>query len=91
MLQDLLLQSKTKEIVNELDYEKRAYAMKLGKYTLVTAHTGFGHAPDNTWNSFMEAIQHQADIAEVDVRVMGKGELILLQGARAFRFCLYRK
>jgi len=46
--------------------------------TMITAHTGFGTAPDNTWSSFIEAIEMKVDIAEVDVRVTGKGEPVLL-------------
>lgn len=45
---------------------------------LVTAHTGSGLAPANTWPSFMEACSIQTDIAEMDIRVTCKQEPILL-------------
>lgn len=49
-----------------------------GKRLLVTAHTGCGEAPANTWASFMEAAATGADVAEVDIRVTCKDEPVLL-------------
>jgi len=45
---------------------------------LVAAHTGSGHAPDNTLASFLEGIRSGADIVEVDVRATKEGTAILL-------------
>ncbi|RJG19053.1 glycerophosphodiester phosphodiesterase [Paenibacillus thiaminolyticus] len=45
---------------------------------LVTAHTGCGEAPANTWASLMEAAATGADVAELDIRVTCKDEPVLL-------------
>lgn len=45
---------------------------------LITAHTGSGQAPANTWSSFLEACDARADVAEVDIRVTKKQEPILM-------------
>ena len=45
---------------------------------LVTAHTGCGEAPANTWASFMEVVAMRADIAELDIRITCKEEPVLL-------------
>jgi len=44
----------------------------------ITAHTGFGRAPANTWASFMEACVLGVDIAEMDIRVTYKQEPVLM-------------
>ncbi|MCQ6559456.1 glycerophosphodiester phosphodiesterase [Paenibacillus mendelii] len=48
------------------------------KLPMVAAHTGCGTAPDNTWASFLEGIQMNADIVEIDIRVTSDGTAILL-------------
>lgn len=48
------------------------------KRLLVTAHTGCGEAPANTWASLIEAAATGADVAEVDIRVTCKDEPVLL-------------
>lgn len=45
---------------------------------LVTAHTGSGEAPANTWASWMEAAATGADVAELDIRVTCKDEPVLI-------------
>lgn len=45
---------------------------------LVTAHTGCGEAPANTWASWMEAAATGADVAELDIRVTCKDEPVLI-------------
>lgn len=45
----------------------------------VTSHRGFSHdVPENTLPAIEKAIEEQADFVEVDVRVTGDGELVLL-------------
>jgi len=44
----------------------------------ITAHTGSGRAPANTWASFMEACALKVDIAEMDIRVTCKQEPVLM-------------
>ncbi|RAP74572.1 glycerophosphodiester phosphodiesterase [Paenibacillus montanisoli] len=46
--------------------------------TLICAHTGCGVHPDNTVDSFLEAIEAGAHIAEVDVLAAADGTAILL-------------
>ncbi|MCY9517494.1 glycerophosphodiester phosphodiesterase [Paenibacillus apiarius] len=45
---------------------------------LVTAHTGCGEAPANTWASFMEVAAMGADVAELDIRITCEEEPVLL-------------
>ncbi|WP_152394199.1 glycerophosphodiester phosphodiesterase [Paenibacillus guangzhouensis] len=44
----------------------------------ITAHTGSGRAPANTWASFMEACALGVDIAEIDIRVTYRQEPVLM-------------
>lgn len=53
---------------------------------LIIAHRGAaGHAPENTLEAFSLAIQHGADMLELDIRATADGELVVIHDERVDR------